>query len=263
MHFTAYINWGVDRARPLLSIPVPWNSPSLRFRVSLSSLQNMQILLPNTLCLADFFLIFTTSAIGRWGRREQRGPHLICQWFTSLFLHHCSYSNTLSLAATVVASSFPFEWSPRHWSALCALCGVAVSCLLNCYINEIELSHFLDFHTSTPSLSSPLMSTVWNRQRGICSLLGGWVIAPAWGWKYSNWLQTRCNMIMGPQAWKNLLQSTSCPRAVSENFVILGKRLCSWLLFISALVWCRIFICIEESIFFSRLPAYSYSYVEF
>lgn len=34
--------------------------------------------------------------------------------FASVFLHHCSYSNTLSLAAPFLASNFPFEWSPRH-----------------------------------------------------------------------------------------------------------------------------------------------------
>lgn len=115
---------------------------------------------------------------------------------------------------------------------------------------------FFDFHNCTPSLSSPLMSTVWNRERGIFSLLGGWGIAPAWEWKYSNWLQTRSNMIMEPQAWKNLLQSISCTRAVSEKFVILGKRLCSWLLIISALVGYHIFVCIEESSYFFQTSSF-------
>lgn len=163
MHFTADINWGIARTSPLFSIPVPWISPSLHFRVSLLSLQNMQILLPNHLCLTDYKIILTTSAIGRWGRRKQRGPHLSwlihsliptsSPWLTSLFLCHCGYSNTLSLPPTVLASSFPFEWSHRHEVGL-SLCGVSVS-YLKCYIIEIELSHFLDIHSST-LLSPPL-----------------------------------------------------------------------------------------------------------
>lgn len=110
--------------------------------------------------------------------------------------------------------------------------------------------------SSTPSLSSPLMSTVWNRQERDMQPVGRMSDSPAWGWKYRNWLQTRCNIIMGPQAWKNLFQSISCPRAVSEKFVILGKRLCSWLLIIAALVSCRIFVCIEESSYFFQTSSF-------
>lgn len=62
--------------------------------------------------------------------------------------------------------------------------------------------------------------------------------------------------IMEPQAWTNLLQSISCTRAVSEKFVILGKRLCSWLLIISALVWYHIFVCIEEALYFFQTSSF-------
>lgn len=172
MHFTAYINWSVDRARPLFSIPMPWNSPSLHFRVSLSSLPNMQILLSNTLS-GRFFKIFTTGAIGRWEEGGSKGDptsavidSLLYFYITAVIPIPCHWQSLFWPAVSPLSGVPGMRW---HLSALC----LVWACSALSFINEIGSSHFLDFHNSTPSLSSPLMNSIWNRQRGICSLLGG------------------------------------------------------------------------------------------
>lgn len=116
---------------------------------------------------------------------------------------------------------------------------------------------FLIFLISTPpslSLASPLISKVLNRWREIFSLMGGWVIVPAWGWS----VVTGFRHDQGTTGMEEPLLVHFLPQgSISEIYVILGKWLCSWLLIISALVWYLILVCIEECSYFFQTSSFS------
>lgn len=132
-------------------------SPSLPFKSKLVLPAKYANAPPNSLksgrLFFFFFLILTSAGTSRLGRKKRWGPYLnrvidllLYFYIIAVIPIPCHWQPPFWLAVSPLSGVPGMRW---HLPAVCLMWGCSVY-LLNCYINEIEISHFLDFHPPFP-----------------------------------------------------------------------------------------------------------------